>query len=64
MSRSMRDFGKNIEKKLDDVYKFGTDERFGYDDVASQSSFASVQGQTRGERKSERELNRIEREAR
>ena len=35
MQRSMRDFGQNIEKKLDDVYKFGATGKFGFDDVAS-----------------------------
>lgn len=64
MQKSMRDFGQNIEKKLDEVYKFGASEKFGIDDVASQSSFTSLQGKTRVERKSEMELKRIEKEAR
>lgn len=64
MQKSMRDFGQNIEKKLDEVYKYGASDKFGIDDVASQSSFPSLQGTTRVERKSERELKRIEKEAR
>lgn len=63
MQRSMRDFGQNIEKKLDDVYKYGSTQKFGYEDVASQSSVASVQGQTKQERTKERELNRMAKEA-
>lgn len=63
MGRSMRDFGADIEKKLDDVYKGGASSKFGFDDVASVTSWSDKGGLDRQQAKEARELNRIEKEA-
>lgn len=44
MGKSMKDFGFNIEKKLDDVYKGGATNKFGFDDVASMTSLSEKGG--------------------
>lgn len=60
MGKSMRNFGANIEQKLEDVYKYGASTKFGFDDVASVSSQG---GFDRKQSKADREINRIEKEA-
>lgn len=62
MGRSMRNFGADIEKKLDEVYKGGASSKFGFDDVASVTSQSDKGGLGR-QAKEDRELNRIEKEA-
>ena len=62
MGRSMRNFGADIEKKLDEAYKGGTSSKLGFDDEASVTS-QSDRGFDRQQTKEDRELNRIEKEA-
>ena len=63
MGKSMRDFGINIEQKLDEVYKQGACNKFGFDDVASIASLSEKGNFNRKQTKEDRELNRIEKEA-
>ena len=53
----------NIEKKLDEVYKQGASKKFGFDDAASIASQSDKGGFDRKQTKEDRELNRIEKEA-